>query len=157
MFLNLFKLLFFQELAGDVVEESISDPRIQHQTVEDGPCKLSYQLVESGTKCGKSKLADSEGYTYNVQIHRQTRQTIIRGKRAFFNILIHPVVATRPNDRVINHLSNTFQTPSFTNGRPISIPNIRSTHEKRRRLRVRFFFKKIKKIKFESNEFLFIF
>ncbi|XP_067024035.1 uncharacterized protein [Acropora muricata] len=34
------------------------------------PHKVTYQLVEGGTKRAKTKLADSDGYTYNVQLRR---------------------------------------------------------------------------------------
>ena len=52
------------------MEESIMDPRIHDETVEDIPHVVTYQLVEAGTKRAKMKLADSDGYTYNVQHHR---------------------------------------------------------------------------------------
>ena len=56
------------------MEESIADPRIQHQSEEDVPHEVTYQLVEAGTKRARTKLADSDGYTYNVQ-HRRANVT----------------------------------------------------------------------------------
>ena len=49
------------------MEESIPQPRIHDHTTEDDPHEVTYQLVEGGTKRAKTKLADSDGYTYNVQ------------------------------------------------------------------------------------------
>ena len=52
------------------MEESIADPHILHQTEEDVSHAVTYQLVEAGTKRARTKLADSNGYTYNVQLRR---------------------------------------------------------------------------------------
>ena len=50
------------------------DPLIHDETVEDIPHVVTYQLVEAGTKHAKTELADSDGYTYNVQ-HRRANAT----------------------------------------------------------------------------------
>lgn len=52
------------------MEESIVGPHIRHQTEEDVPHEVTYQLVEAGTKRARTKFADSNGYTYNVQLGR---------------------------------------------------------------------------------------
>ena len=52
------------------MEESIPDPRIHDQTVEDVRNPVTYQLIEAGSKRARTKLADSDGYTYNVQVRR---------------------------------------------------------------------------------------
>lgn len=46
------------------------DPHIHHQTEKDIPHEVTYQLVEAGIKRARTKLADSDGYTYNVQLCR---------------------------------------------------------------------------------------
>lgn len=52
------------------MEESIPHPRIHDHTTEDTSHEVTHQLVEGGTKRAKTKLADSDGYTYNVQLCR---------------------------------------------------------------------------------------
>ena len=61
-------LWFYVE--GEPVEESIADPHIHHQTEENVRNEVTYQLIEAGTKRARTKLADSDGYTYNVQLRR---------------------------------------------------------------------------------------
>ena len=41
-----------------------------NQTDVDVPHEVTYLLVEAGTKRAKTKIADSEGYAYNVQLCR---------------------------------------------------------------------------------------
>jgi len=57
-------LWFYVE--GEPMEESIADPHILHQTEEDVSHAVTYQLIEAGTKRARTKLADSDGHTYNV-------------------------------------------------------------------------------------------
>lgn len=52
------------------MEETIADPRIHDQTVEDVRHPVTYQLIEAGTKRARTKLADSDGYSYNLQVRR---------------------------------------------------------------------------------------
>ena len=69
---------------------SISDPRIQDLTADDPP-ELTYQLVEGGTKRAKTKLADSDGYTYNVQLRRPNCtywQCTVRPKGNHFKAIV---------------------------------------------------------------------
>ena len=73
------------------MEESIMDPLIHDETVEDIPHVVTYQLVEAGTKRAKTKLADSDGYTYNVQ-HRRANATYwqctVRGKGNYCKAIV---------------------------------------------------------------------
>ena len=52
------------------MEETIPDPRIHDQTVEDVRHPVPDQLKEAGTKRARTKLADSDGYSYNLQVRR---------------------------------------------------------------------------------------
>ena len=51
------------------MEESLSDPSIQDLTGLES-YKITYQLVEAGTQRVKTKLVDSDGYSYNVKLRR---------------------------------------------------------------------------------------
>ena len=67
------ELFYFHTYVEDEPMEeshSIPQPRIDDHTTEDAPHEVTYQLVEGGTKRAKTKLADSDGYTYNVQFRR---------------------------------------------------------------------------------------
>ena len=67
------ELFYFRTYVEDEPMEeshSIPQPRIHDHTTEDTPHEVTYQLVEGGTKRAKTKLADSDGYTYNVQLRR---------------------------------------------------------------------------------------
>ena len=61
----------FKDWTDDEIEKSIPDPPIQSET-QDGPESLTFHLIEGGTKRSKIKLADSDGYSYNVQLRRNT-------------------------------------------------------------------------------------
>lgn len=52
------------------MEETIAEPRIHDQTVEDVRYPVTYQLIEAGTKHAWTKLPDSDGYSYNLQVCR---------------------------------------------------------------------------------------
>lgn len=52
------------------MEETIADPRIHDQTVEDVRYPVTYQLIEAGTKHAWTKLPESDGYSYNLQVFR---------------------------------------------------------------------------------------
>lgn len=52
------------------MEETIADPRIHNQTVEDVRHLVTYQLIEAGMKHAWTKLADGDGYSYNLQVCR---------------------------------------------------------------------------------------
>ena len=52
------------------IEESIPLHPIHDHTTKDAPHEVTYQCVEGGTKRTKTKLADSDRHTYNVQLHR---------------------------------------------------------------------------------------
>ena len=52
------------------MEESTLDPHVHDQTMDDVRHPVTYQLIEAGTKRARTKLADSDGYTYNVQLRR---------------------------------------------------------------------------------------
>jgi len=53
------------------MEESIPDPSMHVPTVEDVHHTVTYELVEGGTYEGaRTKLADSDGYSYNVLVRR---------------------------------------------------------------------------------------
>lgn len=51
------------------MEDSISDPRIQDPTVSESYA-ITFQLVDAGTQLAKTKLVDSDGYSYNVKLRR---------------------------------------------------------------------------------------
>ena len=50
-------------------EQSIAEPQT-HATVDEEEYTVSYKLVEQGTKRARTKLADSDGYTDKVKMHR---------------------------------------------------------------------------------------
>ena len=65
------ELFYFRTYVEDEpMEESIPQPRIHDHTTEDAPHEVTYQLLEGRTKRAKTKLADSDGYIYNVQLRR---------------------------------------------------------------------------------------
>lgn len=49
----------------DHFEDSIEDPTIHECPVGEFP--VTYKIVEQGSKRGKVKLIDSNGYTYNIK------------------------------------------------------------------------------------------
>ena len=51
------------------MEDSISDPSIQDLTRSES-YTIIYQLVDAGTQRAKTKLVDSDGYSYNVMLGR---------------------------------------------------------------------------------------
>ena len=51
------------------MEDSISDPRIQDPTASESYA-ITFQLVDAGTQRAKTKLVDSDGYSYNVKLRR---------------------------------------------------------------------------------------
>jgi len=74
------------------MEESIMDPRIHAETAEeDVPHVVTYQLVEAGTKRARTKLVDSDGHTYNVQLRRANAtywQCTVRGKGNYCKAIV---------------------------------------------------------------------
>ena len=61
----------FKDWTGDEIEESIPDPQIQSDT-QDVPRSLTFHLIEGGTKRSILNFGDSDGYSYNVQLRRNT-------------------------------------------------------------------------------------
>ena len=60
------------DVSMDLDEQSIGEPVPGHDfTVDHEAAKITFQLVEQGTKWGKARLVDSLGYTYNLH-HRRS-------------------------------------------------------------------------------------
>ena len=68
------------------------DPRIHAETAEeDVPHVVTYQLVEAGTKRARTKLVDSDGHTYNVQLRIANAtywQCTVRGKGNYCKAIV---------------------------------------------------------------------
>ena len=104
-------LIFVVYVEGEPMEESIADPHIHQQTEEGAPHEVTYQLVEAGTKRARTKLADSDGYTYNVQLRR--------ANATYWQCTVRPT--GRHCKAIVIQRGDGFQTGKYDHNHPPSL------------------------------------
>ena len=61
------------EVPDVIQEDTIRDNQTLSDLPDDTQQPVTFTLIDSGTKRGKNKLADSLGYTYRVTINKKNR------------------------------------------------------------------------------------